>query len=172
MEKCIIVAVADNWAIGKNNDLLWHLPNDLKYFKKTTMGCPVIMGYMTFKSLNSRPLPGRTNIVISIFPWYDAPENIVVVDSLEKAYEEAEKVCDGSENAPDKCFVMGGGYTYAEAMQYSDALYITHVHDTVPDAEIWFPEVDENIWKKDSVSETYHDEKAGVDYEFVIYRRK
>lgn len=164
MEKAIIVAVADNWAIGKDNDLLWHLPEDLKYFKKTTLGSPVIMGYMTFKSLGSKPLPKRKNIVISIFPWPDAPENITVVKSLEEAYKEA----DGFE----KCFVIGGGYTYCEAISNVDKLYITHVHTTIENADTFFPRIDPDIWKLESQSETRTDEGTGFNFEFTVYKRK
>lgn len=203
MEKAIIVAVADNLAIGKDNDLLWHLSDDLKYFKKTTLGSPVIMGYMTFKSLGSRPLPKRKNIVISILPWSDAPQNITVVSSLEEAYKAAEApeaqaatsnaickaaeapaatssticVTAGAEEAPEapaarKCFVIGGGYTYRQAMADVDKLYITHVHTTIEDADTYFPEIDPEIWEIESKSETHTDEGTGLTFEFVIYKRK
>jgi len=166
MEKSLIVAVADNWAIGRGNALLWHLPEDLKYFKKQTTGYPVIMGFMTFKSIGSRPLPKRLNIVISIFPWPDAPEGITIVDSLEAAYAAAEASGAG------KCFVMGGGYTYAEAMEFSDSLYITHVHDTVADADTFFPEISPETWDVASRSEMQTDAESGIKYEFVVYKRK
>lgn len=172
MEKSLIVAVADNLAIGKNNALLWHLREDLQYFKKQTLGCPVIMGYMTFLSLG-RPLPGRRNIVISIFPWPDAPQGIDIVGSLEEAYEVAEKVCSPTiEDGPGKCFVIGGGYTYREAMPHSDSMYITHVHTTVEDADTFFPEISGEEWEKVSVSETRTDENSGLAFEFVRYRRR
>ena len=164
MEKAIIVAVADNMAIGKNNDLLWHISEDLKYFKKITLGSPVIMGFMTFKSLGSRPLPKRQNVVISIFPWPDAPQNITIVDSLEEAY----KAVEGCE----KCFVIGGGYTYREAMKDVDTLYITHVHTTIEDADTFFPEIDHNVWRLDSISETHTDNETGFSFEFAVYKRK
>ena len=171
MEKSLIVAVADNLAIGRKNALLWHLPEDLKYFKAKTLGCPVIMGFMTYQSIG-RALPGRKNIVISIFPWPDAPANVTVVGSLEEAYREAEMVCTGEEGAPDKCFVMGGGYTYREAMPLSDTLYITHVHDTVEDADTFFPEISPEQWDVESRSETHTDPTSGLTYEFTVYRKK
>lgn len=164
MEKAIIVAVADNWAIGKNNDLLWHLPDDLKYFKKVTLGSPVIMGYMTFKSLGSKPLPKRENIVISVFPWADAPEGITVVQSLDEAYKAA--------GDSEKCFVIGGGYTYREAMNSVDKLYITHVHTTIEDADTFFPEIDMKVWRVESKSETHTDEGTGYTFDFFVYVRK
>ncbi len=172
MEKSLIVAVADNLAIGKNNALLWHLKGDLQYFKKQTLGCPVIMGYMTFLSLG-RPLPGRRNIVISIFPWPDAPQGIDIVESLEEAYKVAGSACAPAvPHGPGKCFVIGGGYTYREAMEFSDSMYITHVHTSVEDADTFFPEIDDELWEKASVSETQTDDKSGLTYEFAVYRRK
>ena len=171
MEKCLIVAVADNNAIGRKNGLLWNLPEDMKYFREQTTGHPVIMGWMTYQSVG-RPLPRRTNIVISLFPWPEAPEKVVVVDSLDAAFSAAEKACAADPDAEPRCFVMGGAYTYAEAMTTVDALYITHVHDTVEDADAFFPEIDPRIWEAVSVSETRTDPASGLTYEFVIYRRR
>ena len=171
MEKCLIVAVADNHAIGRKNSLLWSLPEDMKYFREQTTGHPVIMGWMTYQSIG-RPLPRRTNIVISLFPWPDAPEQVVVTDSLEAAFAAAEKACAQDPGLPAKCFVMGGAYTYAEAMATVDTLYITHVHDTVPDADAFFPAIDPRIWEVASTSETCTDPASGLTYEFVIYRRR
>lgn len=164
MEKCIIVAIADNLAIGKKNSLLWHIPEDLQYFKKRTLGSPVIMGYMTYKSIG-KALPGRLNIVISLFPWDDAPANVVVVDSLEKAYAAAEQT------ACEKCFVIGGAYTYKEAMEDTDSLYITHVRDSVEDADAFFPEISPKIWRR-SWSGRKLRSKSGLDIQFVKYSRR
>lgn len=166
MEKSLIVAVADNLAIGKNNDLLFHIREDMRYFRRTTVGSPVIMGYMTFLSLGSKPLPKRKNIVISIFPWPDAPQGISVVSSLEKAYEEA------AIEMPEKCFVIGGGHTYAEAMEHSDSMYITHVHASIPDATVYFPQIDPALWRVESTTPREKDPETGLEYEFTIYRRK
>lgn len=165
MEKSIIVAVANSNAIGRKNELLWHLAGDLKYFKKTTSGSPVIMGYMTFKSIG-RPLPKRTNIVISIFPWPDAPEGIVIVDSLEAAYKAAEAT------GAERCFVIGGAYTYAEAMASADTLYITHVNADAPDADAFFPEISPALWEPVWQSELNHDEENDIDFRFVKYARR
>lgn len=172
MEKSLIVAVADNWAIGRKNALLWSLPEDMKYFRRTTMGCPVIMGFMTFQSIGGRPLPGRKNIVISIFPWENPPQGITIVDSLEAAYKEAELVCNGEDGAPTRCFVMGGGYTYAEAMPLSDTLYITHVHDIVEDADTFFPVIDPEVWEIESRSDEKEDPVSGIRFNFTIYRKR
>lgn len=164
MEKCIIVAVADNWAIGRKNTLLWHLPGDMKYFRETTTGAPVIMGWMTYQSIG-RPLPKRTNIVISIFPWPDAPKDVIVVESLDEAYKKAAEV-------DNRCFVIGGAYTYAEAMQSADVLYITHVHDSPEDADVFFPVIDPEVWMEEARSPLEIDSESGITYEFVVYRRR
>ena len=171
MEKCLIVAVADNGAIGRKNRLLWDLPEDMKYFRRQTTGHPVIMGWMTWQSIG-RPLPRRTNIVISMFPWPEAPEGVVVTDSLEAAFAAAGKACAATPEEESRCFVMGGAYTYAEAMAVVDTLYITHVHDVVEDADAFFPEIDPRIWEAVSTSDTRTDPGSGLTYEFVIYRRK
>lgn len=161
MEKCLIVAVADNSAIGRKNALLWNLPGDMKYFREQTTGHAVIMGWMTFQSIG-RPLPRRHNIVISLFPWPEAPAEVTVVKSLDEAFDAA---------GGQKAFVIGGAYTYAEAMEVVDTLYITHVHDAPEDADAFFPEIDPDIWYAESRSELQTDPATGVTYEFVVYKR-
>ena len=162
MEKSLIVAIADNNAIGRKNALLWNLPGDMKYFRQQTTGCAVIMGWMTYQSIG-RPLPKRHNIVISLFPWPEAPAEVTVVDSLEKAFAAADS---------EIAFVIGGAYTYAEAMEVVDSMYITHVHDAPEDADAFFPEIDPAVWYVDSRSELQTDPETGITYEFVVYRRK
>lgn len=162
MEKCIIVAVADNMAIGKNNALLWHIAEDMQYFRKTTIGSPVVMGYMTFKSIG-RPLPKRKNVVISIFPFPDAPAEISVVGSLTEGFK-AVGECE-------KCFVIGGGETYRQALPVADKLYITHVHATIEDADTYFPVIDPCIWEVESTTPRQKDPETGYEFEFTIYKR-
>ena len=162
MEKSLIVAIADNNAIGRKNALLWNLPGDMKYFRQQTTGCAVIMGWMTYQSIG-RPLPKRHNIVISLFPWPEAPAEVTVVDSLEKAFAAADS---------EIAFVIGGAYTYAEAMEVVDSMYITHVHDAPEDADAFFPEIDPAVWYADSRSGLQTDPETGITYEFVVYRRK
>ena len=123
------------------------------------------MGYMTYQSIG-RPLPGRLNIVISIFPWPDAPQGITIVNSLEAAYAAAEA------SGADKCFVIGGAYTYAEAMPLSDSLYITHVDASPGDADVFFPEISPTEWTREWESEIKHDSENDLDFRFVKYRRK
>lgn len=167
MEKCIIVAVADNWAIGRGNDMPWHISEDLKFFKRTTSGHPVIMGRRTFESIG-RPLPKRTNIVVT--RGFDAPETVVQVQSLQAAFEAAEKALAEAEEK--KCFVMGGGQLYRAAMELADKLYITHVHAVIEDADTYFPEIDPEVWEVAERQEMMHDEETGFDFEHVTYTRR
>ena len=162
MEKCIIVAIADNNAIGKDNALLWHISEDLKFFKRNTLGFPVIMGRKTFESIG-RPLPGRVNIVLS--RSFATGLEVEVVSTLEEAYGVAE------ETNLERCFVMGGGQIYAQAMNDADRLIVTHVHTVIEDADTFFPVIDPGVWKVAQRSEMLHDEETGYDFEFVEYVR-
>lgn len=194
MEKCIIAAVADNGAIGKDNDLLWHIAEDMKYFRRTTTGNPVVMGYRTFLSIG-RPLPNRDNIVISTRSWDDVPEGVKVAGNLEEAYslvEEAakSKVNDaavdvevsekkvagsadgGRETEPGRIFIMGGGETYRKALPTADKLYITHVHTAIEDADTFFPVIDPVIWEEESATPVATDPETGYTYEFKVYKRR
>ena len=168
MEKCVIVAIADNRAIGKSNALLWHIAEDMKYFRQTTTGSPVVMGWMTFQSIGGKPLPKRDNVVISIFPWPDKPEGVKEVSSLEEAYE----YLSGEGQEPEKVFVMGGGETYRQALPTADKLYITHVHTVIEDADTFFPDIDPSVWEVASKSEQKTDPETGYKFEFLVYKRK
>ena len=172
MEKCIIVAIADNNAIGKDNALLWHISEDLKFFKRTTTGCPVIMGRKTFESIG-RPLPKRTNIVIS--RGFTAPEGVIVVPSLSEAYNAViqDLSCNSEpvEESPSRCFIIGGGQIYAQAITDADRLIVTHVHTIIEDADTFFPEIDPSLWQVEERSEMLHDDESGFDFEFVTYKR-
>jgi dihydrofolate reductase len=163
MEKCLIVAVADNLAIGVKGGLPWHLPADLKYFKEKTRGFPVIMGRTTYFSLPFRPLKGRKNIVLNL-GWDPIPEEVVCVNSFEEAYAAAEPA--------ERCFVMGGASVYRQAIDSMDRLYITHVHTTIPDADAYFPEINSDIWEVESRSGLLTDETTGLTFEFVVYVRR
>lgn len=176
MKKCIIVAIADNNAIGKDNALLWHISEDLKFFRSTTVGCPVIMGRKTYESIG-RPLPKRLNIIVSR-KGYDAPEGVVVVDSLEEAFAAASATStlpsvtsNEVETSPQKCFVIGGGQIYAQAMQIADEMVITHVHTVIEDADTYFPVIDPSIWQVAERSELKTDPESGYTFEFVKYIR-
>ncbi len=180
MKKCIIAAVAENGAIGKDNGLLWHLPEDLKYFKEVTMGCPVIMGRRTYESIG-RALPGRHNIVVSrtLPAQEDGPVAVArdldgaqkncpltVVRDLDGAFRAAE-----SDRDSDRCFVIGGAQLYAEAISAVDKLHITRIHAAAPDADSFFPAIDKTVWSLESVSELHTDLKTGIRFTFEIWSR-
>ena len=163
MQKNIIVAIADNNAIGKDNELLWHISEDLRFFRRTTLGWPVIMGRKTFESIG-RALPGRVNVVIS--RGFTTGEDVEVVGSLEEAFATAE-----STNL-EKCFVMGGGQIYAQALELADRLVVTHVHTVIEDADTFFPPIDPQVWAVSDRSELFTDEETGYTFEFVEYIKK
>ena len=163
MEKVLIVAIADNNAIGRNNELLWHISEDLKFFKRTTMGCPVIMGRKTFESIG-RALPKRVNIVIS--RGFHTDEEVAVAGSLEEAFDIA------SETNLERCFVIGGGQIYAQALQQADRLIVTHVHTVIEDADTFFPAIDPDLWTVSERSDLFTDEETGYTFEFIEYVKR
>lgn len=158
----LVVAVSDNHVIGKDNQLLWTLPNDMKFFKNTTWGMPVIMGRKTFESLG-KPLPGRTNIVITRKPDWKA-DGTVTVPSLEEAIKAAEAT-DAKE-----VFVIGGGQIYEQAMPIADRLYYTRVHATV-EGDTFFPVIDKVQFRLVSELPFQKDERHAYDYSFEIWDR-
>ncbi|MGN1233060.1 MAG: dihydrofolate reductase [Candidatus Cryptobacteroides sp.] len=176
MKIIMIAAVADDLAIGRDNALLWHISADMKYFRRTTMGSPVIMGFRTWESIG-RPLPGRLNIVITKH-HFDAPDTVVQVPDVASAIVAAEEHFSAisqsaaGEESDGKCFIMGGAKTYERAMRYADYLYITHVHTTVPDADAFFPAIDPDIWEKTSDTDIETDPENGLAYSFAIYRHR
>lgn len=163
MEKCIIVAISDNNAIGKDNALLWHISDDLRFFKRTTLGCPVIMGRKTFESIG-RALPKRVNIVVS--RDFSTAEEVAVAGSLEEAFKVAE------DTNLERCFVIGGGQIYAQALPLVDRLIVTHVHTVIDGADTFFPEINPLVWERNQLSEMFHDEETGYDFEFVEYEKR
>ncbi len=156
----IIAAVAKNNALGKDNQLIWHLPADLKRFKKITLGHHVIMGRKTFESLG-KPLPNRTTIIITKNQNYTA-DGCIVVDSLNKAI----KAAKNDENP----FILGGGEIYKQAMNIADILDLTIVHQEF-DADVFFPKIDYTIWKETFREDFKADDKNKYDYSFVKYQR-
>lgn len=176
MQKNIIAAVADDGAIGRDNELLWHISADMKYFRRTTMGCPVIMGYRTWLSIG-RPLPGRKNIVITK-SRFEAPETVAQVPDAAAAIAVAEdalvnvNVNADTQNDEGQCFILGGAKTYERMMSQADKLYITHVRTSVPDADAFFPDIDPSVWNKDSETPVETDPENGLQYSFAVYVRK
>lgn len=162
-ELCVIVAAGLNDAIGKNNQLIWHLPNDLRYFKNATWTFPVIMGRKTFEAIG-KPLPGRVNIVVSRSENRFA-EGIQTANSLDKALELA--VASGCK----KAFIIGGGEIYRQAMPLADRILMTRVQAS-PEADTFFPEIDPNAWILDGSEAFEADEKHPYGYVFENWIRK
>ena len=166
MKVSLIVAQAQNRVIGRNNALPWYLPNDLKYFKKVTLGKPIIMGRKTYESIG-RPLPGRPNIVISRQQDY-APEGISVVPNLEEAISLAESLVEI--NGGDEVMVIGGAQIYALALPQADRLYITQVHAEV-EGDAHFPEFNLEQWQELGREDFSAQEPNPYDYSFIVYER-
>lgn len=156
----MIAAHAVDRIIGKDNDMPWHLPADLAYFKKTTLGKPVIMGRKTYESIG-KPLPGRLNIVISRDSNYQA-EGVTTVCSVDEALNEAGDV--------EEIMVIGGGAIYAHCLPAAHRLYITHI-DAVIEGDTRFPDYDVNTWNKVASEKRAADEKNRYDLEFCVYER-
>ncbi|WP_304612946.1 dihydrofolate reductase [Parapedobacter sp. ISTM3] len=155
-----IVAAAENNAIGKGNELLWHLPNDLRFFKQTTSGHTVVMGRKTYESVG-KPLPNRRNIVITRQADY-AINGAEVVHSLDEAIQR----CTGD----GEVFVVGGAEIYKAALPITNRIYLTRVHATLA-GDAYFPELDEREWT--IVSSQHHepDERHAFAYTFLCYER-
>ena len=156
----MIVATANNRIIGKDNDMRWHLPADLQYFKKITLGKPIIMGRKTFESIG-RPLPGRRNIVISRDVNYTA-DGVDTVTSVDAALALVEGV--------EEVMVIGGGAIYKHCIHVATRLYITHIEADI-DGDTQFPEYDLNVWKKISTEVRPVDEKNKYALNFCVYER-
>ncbi len=158
-----IVAVAKDNVMGKNNDIPWYLPADLKYFKATTLNRHIIMGRKTFTSIG-RPLPKRTNIVITRQPFFIAT-GCVITNSIEQALEMA------YDNNEEEVFIIGGGEIYKQSMEYWDRLYLTEVDLEVEGGDTFFPEIDFSNWNH-IVKDSYQpDEKNEHSYTFNIFEK-
>ncbi|WP_452221823.1 dihydrofolate reductase [Lacinutrix salivirga] len=158
----LIVAAGENNEIGKNNDLIWHLRDDLKRFKTLTSGHHIIMGRKTFESF-PKPLPNRTHIVISRQTNYKVPEGVQVVNSIEDALIIAK--------TDDQPFIIGGGEIYKQSMPYAEIIELTRVHATF-DADTFFPEIDQSLWKEVASKVHSQDENHKYAFSFVTYERK
>lgn len=159
-----IVALAENNAIGKDNQLPWHLPADLKFFKSKTLGKPVLMGRKTYESLG-KPLPGRLNIVISTQQNLELPEGVLLYNNLEKAMGRLEQ------EPVDEAFIIGGGKIFVETINELDRLYVTRVHTVIEDATAFFPEIDHTHWKLVWDEEHGTDEKHKYSFTFQQLER-
>lgn len=158
----IIVAAAENNAIGKNNQLVWHLSDDLKRFKTLTNHHHIIMGRKTFESF-AKPLPNRTHVVITRQQDYKVPAGVIVVNTLEDALEISKK-----DSQP---FIIGGGEIYKQAMRYANKIEITRVHETF-EADTFFPEIDTAVWKETAKAFHKKDAKNEYDFSYITYVRR
>lgn len=159
----IVVAAAENNVIGKDNDLIWHLPADLKHFKSLTMGHPMIMGRKTFEAIG-KPLPGRTSIIITSQKNYQA-EGCLVVHSLEEA------IAKGKGLDTEQVSIIGGANVYKQALPLADIVYLTRVHASF-EGDAYFPELPDDAWQV--VEQEHHepDEKNKYSYTFLTLKRK
>ncbi len=157
----MIAAVAENNALGKNNELVWHLPNDFKRFKSLTSNHHIIMGRKTFESF-PKPLPNRIHVVITRQSDYN-PEGCIVVDSIEKAIA----ICPENEDS----YIIGGGEIYNLGMSHADILEITKVHHSF-EADTYFPEIDKTDWLLVESEENFKDEKHLYDYTYETFIRR
>lgn len=157
MSVSMIAAVGKNLELGKNNNLIWHFKEDMKFFKDTTMGHTVVMGRKTFESL-PKALPGRKNIVITSNAQYQA-QGAAVVTSVEEALQIADN---------EEVFVIGGGKIYAEFLPYADKLYLTEIDAECADADTYFPQFNKSEYIKEIIN--YYD-IDGVEFYHVVYKK-
>jgi dihydrofolate reductase len=158
----IIVAVSEDYGIGKNNELLWRIPEDMRRFKNLTYGQSIIMGKKTWESLPKKPLPGRKNIVLTDDPLECIDQSITAY-SIEDALAKCGK--------DDEIFIIGGGSIYRQFMPLADKLYITHIHKKAP-ADTFFPEIDPAIWEPIEKEEHNDEGNYAVPYTYTIYNRR
>jgi len=163
MKISLVVAASDNHAIGKDNQLLWHLPKDMRFFKNTTWALPILMGRKTFESLGNKPLPGRLNLVIT--RQADVTYNgATVVSSLEEAISMAKQ------NDYKELMVIGGGEIYTMALPIANSIYLTRVHTTI-EGDTYFPVLGTD-WVMESSEPHLADEKHAFNFDFEIWHRK
>jgi len=162
----LLVAASDNNVIGKNNQLLWHLPNDMKYFKNISWAMPIIMGRKTFESLGNKPLNGRINIIMTSRKELNSSyENLQIATNIKEAMAKAEAT-DCKE-----VFVIGGGEIFKEFFSIADKIYVTRVHANL-EGDTYFPAIDESKWKMVSSNPFPADEKHKYAYDFQVWERK
>lgn len=160
MKISIIAAIGENNELGKNNDLIWHLPNDLKFFKNVTSGHTILMGKNTFCSL-PKVLPNRTNIVLT-HNSEDLPEEVVIYNSLESFMNDYR-------DSDEEVFIIGGASIYSQFIDKAEKLYLTEIAANCPDATIFFPEFDKDNYDKSVVGENVDN---GISYKHVLYKRR
>jgi dihydrofolate reductase len=163
----MIAGVARNGVIGANGGIPWKIPSDMAFFKRTTMGKPIIMGRKQYESVG-RPLPGRANIVVTRQAGY-RPEGVVVVESLEAALERAREIAAVDDVA--EVMIIGGGEIYAQAMPLADRLYISHV-DLAPEGDVLFPAIDPDVWAVVEEPAVEFSERDAASFRVRVYERQ
>jgi len=158
-----IVAASKNWVIGKNNEIPWYIPNDLRYFRRMTLGHHIILGRKNYESIG-KPLPKRTNLIVTRDTNFEAP-GCLVVHSVEEAIAIAKK------NKEEELMICGGGQIYAQTMPLVEKLYFTEI-EAVVDGDVYFPEIDESEWDLISTERNQADDRHEYGYNFMIYERK
>lgn len=170
VEVAQVVAMSQNRAIGKNNELPWHISDDLKHFKKLTDGGIVIMGRKTFESMGSKPLPNRTNFVITTNLDYQTDfDNVIIFHNLDDALTQAASLAHGK--GLDTIWVIGGEKIFEQAMLFTDRLEVTHVDTVIDNANVFYPQIDDDFVKIQA-SDTFTDDKSGLGYQFVTYQKR
>jgi dihydrofolate reductase len=163
MNITLVVAASQNNAIGKDNQLLWHLPKDMRFFKNTTWALPIVMGRKTFESMGSRLLPGRFNIILTTQKGLTI-EGATIVHSIQEAVDLAQK------NDYKELMVIGGGQVYEMALSIATKIWLTRVH-TIIEGDTFFPNLD-NSWEKITVESHQADEKHAYAFDFECWQRK
>lgn len=166
MNLSIIVAAGANNAIGKNNKLIWHLPADMKFFKEKTTGHCIITGRKNYESIPEkfRPLPNRTNIIVTRRKDYQAP-GAIITGSIDEAIAKAKELSTA------EIFIIGGGDIFRQSLHLTDTIYLTRIEKSF-DADVFFPELDPAVWTEVSREKGPKDEKNNYEYFFLTYKRK
>lgn len=161
----IIVAVDENNVIGKDNALIWHLPADMKFFKEKTTGHSVITGRKNYESIPEkfRPLPNRTNIIITRQKNYHAP-GAIIVGSIDEAIEKAKQTGD------EEIFIIGGAEIFQQSMHLTDKLYLTKIYHSF-EGDVYFPMINSNEWKETEYKKGIVDEKNKYPHDFFVYEK-
>lgn len=159
-----IVAMSENNAIGRNNDLPWRLPDDLRFFKKVTLGKPVLMGRKTYESLG-KPLVNRLNIVVSSQQNLQLPEGVLLYHNLDEAIERMKQ------EPTEEAMIIGGGEIFTLTLPQTDRVYLTRVHTVIDDADTFFPHLDHTHWKLNWEEKRQKDERHAYDFTFQQWDR-
>jgi dihydrofolate reductase len=162
----MIAGVAENRVIGSDNHIPWRISSDMAFFKRTTMGKPIVMGRKQYESVG-RALPGRTNLVVSRRPGYQ-PEGVIVINALDAAIDHALSIAAG--DGVDEAMIIGGGEIYAQAMGRADRLYISHIA-LRPTGDVLFPPIESSIWREIEAPAVEPSLKDEASYRIAVYER-